>query len=574
MPRTLSVRLLSLVALSGILLAAVKAQDCASPTITVDSKNYNIFSPEQEMVLGELTYQRLSGDMRFVKDPQLVEYVNGIGEKLIKHLPPTGLKFKFFIVDIPEANAFNVPGGYVFLSRKLIGFASSEDELAGVIAHELGHAVVRHGASDFSELLKKVLNVTQVGDRKDISDKYNLLIERRRTKSLSRSSEESEQQLQADRVGLFAMVAAGYDGNAFASFFDRLVETKGKTGSWFTDIFGKAKPEEKRLREMIKITDQLPARCRENHQAGASQEFLKWQADVVSYRDLNRREDLTGLLWKKELSPKLRSDISHFAFSANGQFFLAQDDFAITVIHREPLEVAFQIPAPEAQEASFTPDGQFVVFGTENLRYEKWSVAEKKPVQIRELVVRRDCWEHEFSPDGNYLACVDVGLNLNVLDTQTGKKVWEKKDFYKLSVFELISWIAARAVEEDTARTRFFNIQFSPDSRLLAVSRSNKFRFRFRVNVMSVAESEDTLLALDLSTLKPLSVGGELKKVTTRPFVFLDANRILGMSSQKLEDSGIFSFTEGKRIARFALGAEELKKTANPNYVVMKPLAN
>jgi WD40 repeat protein len=560
--------------LSGILLAAVKAQDCAPPTITVASKNYNIFSPEQEMVLGELTYERLSGDMRFVKDPQLVAYVNAIGEKLIRHLPPTGLRFKFFIVDIAEANAFNVPGGYVFLSRKLIGFAGSEDELAGVIAHELGHAVVRHGASDFSELLKKVLNVTQVGDRKDIADKYNLLIERRRTKNLSRSSEESEQQLQADRIGLFAMVAAGYDGSAFASFFDRLVETKGKTGSWFTDIFGNAKPEEKRLREMIKITDQLPARCRENHQAGVSQEFLKWQADVVSYRDINKKEDLTGLLWKKELSPKLRSDISHFVFSANGQYFLAQDDFAITVIHREPLEVAFQIPAPAAQEATFTPDGQFVVFGTENLRYEKWSVAEKKPVQIRELVVRRDCWEHQFSPDGNYLACVDYGLNLSVLDTQSGKKIWEKKDFYRLSVFELIGWIAARGVDEDTPATHFFNIQFSTDSRLLAVSRSNTFRFRIRVNLMTAAESEDTLLALDLSTLKPLSVGGELKKVTTRPFVFLDANRILGMSSQKPEDSGIFSFPEGKRIARFSLRGEELKKTANPNYVVLKPLAD
>jgi predicted Zn-dependent protease len=64
------------------------------------------------------------------------------GEKLIKHLPNQGIKFQFFIIDIPEANAFNIPGGYVFISRKLIGFAANEDEVAGVIAHELGHAVV------------------------------------------------------------------------------------------------------------------------------------------------------------------------------------------------------------------------------------------------------------------------------------------------------------------------------------------------------------------------------------------------------------------------------------------------
>ena len=88
------------------------------------------------MVLGELTYQRLSGEMRFVKDPQLVNYISSLGAKLINHLPPTGLTFHFFIVDIPEANAFDVPGGYVFISRKLIGFANNEDELAGGMKRE------------------------------------------------------------------------------------------------------------------------------------------------------------------------------------------------------------------------------------------------------------------------------------------------------------------------------------------------------------------------------------------------------------------------------------------------------
>jgi predicted Zn-dependent protease len=125
---------------------------------------------------------------------------------------------------------------------------NNEDELAGVVAHELGHATVRHSASDFSTYLKQILNVTQVGDRKDITEKYNLLIERERTKQISRSNDhESAQQLEADRIGLFAMVSAGYDPNAFTGFFDRLVETKGKTGSWFSDIFGKVRPEQKRL---------------------------------------------------------------------------------------------------------------------------------------------------------------------------------------------------------------------------------------------------------------------------------------------------------------------------------------
>ena len=208
--------------LLGSFTSGAVAQDCAPPPITANSKNYNIFSPEQEMIVGELTFQEFSGELRFVHDPELTAYLTRIGQRLAQHLPQIGLKFKFFIVDLPDANAFNIPGGYVFVSRKLIGFAHNEDELAGVVAHELGHATVRHGASDLSGYFKKILNVTQVGDRKDIAEKYHLFIEKQRTKRVSQGEgHENEQQLEADRIGLFAMVAAGYDASTFASFFGR-----------------------------------------------------------------------------------------------------------------------------------------------------------------------------------------------------------------------------------------------------------------------------------------------------------------------------------------------------------------
>jgi predicted Zn-dependent protease len=224
---------------TGLCSVVASAQNCNPPAITANSHIYNIFSPEQEMVLGELNYQRMSGDSRFLQDEKLLAYIRAIGEKLVRHLPPTGIKFQFFIIDMPSNNAFNTPGGYVFISRKLISFAKTEDELAGVMAHELGHATVHHGAADMSEYFKKILNVTQLGDRKDVTEKYNLLIERARTKSISRDEgHESDQQLEADRIGLFAMTAAGYDPNAFTDFFERLVEEKARSGNWFTTSSG------------------------------------------------------------------------------------------------------------------------------------------------------------------------------------------------------------------------------------------------------------------------------------------------------------------------------------------------
>ncbi len=554
--------------IAGCVIAS--AQDCKPPAITANSQNYNIFSPEQEMILGELNYQRIARETRYIQDQKLLAYVREIGDKLARHMPSTGLKFQFFIIDIPEANAFNTPGGYVFISRKLIAFTKTEDELAGVMAHELGHATVRHSASDMSELFKKILNVTELGDRKDITDKYNLLIERERTKSISRgSNHDSAQQLEADRIGLFAMVAAGYDPNAFSDFFARLTEAKAKSGNWFTNIFGSSSPTDKRLREMIKATELLPAACRENRSANASQQYLNWQADVVSFRESQIDEELPGLVWKRELSPRLKSDIWHLAMGSDGKYFLAQDDFAITLVQRDPLKVAFQIPTSDARPATFSPDGKFVMFGTESLRFEKWSIADAKPVEVRELVIKRDCWEQEFSPDGKYLACVDYDLGLTVLETQSGKRVFQKKAFAALNIFELLMWAVDRADEDDSSHDNaLFSLQFSPDSHYLVAARSNKFRFRILID--SVAIGQTDALALDLSTGKPISTSGDLKKATRGSFIFLSPEKILATVPTSMEDAGIFTFPEGRRLAKFSLAASDMKLSANPNYVVIE----
>jgi WD40 repeat protein len=568
---------LSLVLLLSLLFfpLATHAQECAPPPIVANAKSSNLFTPEQEMIFGELTIQNIAGEIRFIRDDRLVAYVNEIGDRIARHLPPTGLKFRFHLIELSEANAFNLPGGHVLLSRKLVAFSRNEDELAGVIAHELGHAVVRHGATDISEALRKVLNVTSLGDRRDIVEKYNLLIERARTRRLSRrEGHENEQQLEADRIGVFAMAAAGYDPASFTAFFDRLTEAGGKTGGWFSDLFGRTRPEHKRLREMINATRQLSPACREGRSARATSDFLAWQAAVVSYRETDRREELPGLLWKRGLSPKLRSDVTHFAFSPDGKYLLAQDDTSVTVIGREPLGVLFQIPSEGAREASFTPDGLFIVFTTDGLRYEKWSVTARRPVEVREMVLRRDCWEHKLSPDGNYLACVDISTAANLFDTRTGQKIWEKKDFFQLSFYEYLSWLVGTGGRGGEERGSFFRIEFSPDNRYVMFSRTEKFRFRFKVDVLTVDESENAALALDLTTFKPATIGGELKKVSGRPYVFLDSGTVLGQPSWKVDDAGLFAFPSGKRLQRFQLSVRSIKRTANPDYVVVKPLAN
>lgn len=93
------------------------AQDCKPPAITANSQNYNIFSPEQEMILGELNSQRMASEIRYIQDEKLLAYVREIGERLVRHLPPTGLKFQSSSLTSPTrmhstrpADTFSFPG--------------------------------------------------------------------------------------------------------------------------------------------------------------------------------------------------------------------------------------------------------------------------------------------------------------------------------------------------------------------------------------------------------------------------------------------------------------------------------
>ncbi|HEX6125325.1 MAG TPA: M48 family metalloprotease [Pyrinomonadaceae bacterium] len=550
---------------------AATAQDCKPPAIVFNAKSANLFTPEQEMILGDLAMQKSFSDMRYVNDEQLLSYVRAIGDRLVKHLPPTGLKFHFYIVDYPEANAFNIPGGHVFLTRKLIALARNEDEIAGVLAHELGHAAVHHGATDTSSLLRKILNVTSLGDRKDVTEKFNLLIERSRTKKISqKASHEDEQQVEADRIGLFAMVAAGYDSNATFTFFDRLTESKGKTGGWFSDLFGKTTAEQKRLREITRNVEQIPSGCRDRRSAGSSDAFLKWQAAVTFYRPEENRERLPGLVWKRDLGGKLRSDISRFVISPSGKYIVARDDFSLTVMEREPLKVVFQIQVANVDYYSIPNDEKSVVLLTSSLRFEKWSIAEQKPVEARELVLRRDCVENQLSPDGNYLACIDTSLSANIISVATGERVFQKKNFYELNWNEYWRWANSNF---DSTLMPFFRIEFTPDSTIAIFSRSNHYRADTRrLSVASRYATYDTTLAVDVNTRKQVDVGGQLNTVFARAYLFLDGKRVLGMGSADAKESGIFSFPDGKRLSKFVFYANEIRPTGNPDYVVMKPL--
>ena len=105
-------------------------------------------SPSDEARIGQEEHPKILAEFGGeYADPKIVAYVNSIGQFLLQTSETPKARFTFTVLNSPVVNAFALPGGYVYVTRGLLALAGSEAELAGVIAHEVGHVTARHSAN-------------------------------------------------------------------------------------------------------------------------------------------------------------------------------------------------------------------------------------------------------------------------------------------------------------------------------------------------------------------------------------------------------------------------------------------
>jgi predicted Zn-dependent protease len=103
-----------------------------------------LMSVEQEKKIGAEEAEKVEQQMGLLDDPALTGYLDVLGQRLAKESPRQDVSYHFYVADMPEPNAFALPGGYVYVSRGLLALVTSEEELAGVVGHEIGHVAARH----------------------------------------------------------------------------------------------------------------------------------------------------------------------------------------------------------------------------------------------------------------------------------------------------------------------------------------------------------------------------------------------------------------------------------------------
>ncbi len=114
-------------------------------TIFVGTACAPAISTQQEVELGAQASQQIAQELPLVRDAGVNQYLNRLGQSIAQRADPRGIQYQFYVVNAPEVNAFAVPGGHVYINRGLIERAENLSEVAGVLAHEIGHVVHRHG---------------------------------------------------------------------------------------------------------------------------------------------------------------------------------------------------------------------------------------------------------------------------------------------------------------------------------------------------------------------------------------------------------------------------------------------
>ena len=249
---------ITLLATLLLLTACAGSGGSSSSTVTVGGRQVSV----PDVTADE--HQRLIETIGIYDDPEVAAYINDIGQRLVANSSRPNDTFTFTVLDSPDINAFALPGGFIYVNRGLLAYLETEAELAGVIAHEIGHITENHHSrratsqTTTTVLATTAYILTGSGDLYDAAQMYGAEV----VSGFGRDME-----LEADAAGAEFMHRSGYDADALLSVIGvlkdqemyRRVQAKasGKPTGTYHGLYASHPRNDLRLQTVIKTANTL-----------------------------------------------------------------------------------------------------------------------------------------------------------------------------------------------------------------------------------------------------------------------------------------------------------------------------
>lgn len=240
--------------LYSVVLLAVTLAGCSA------IQSANLLTTEDELSLGQEFDSEIAKEAEFLDDPEIVDYVTDLTQRLAKVCKRPEVDYQVRVIVSEEINAFAVPGGFLYVNLGLMRAAKSEAELAGVMGHEIGHVVGRHGAKHMTQQMGLAAMVAIIaGDDPGLTKEIiGGLIAVGGQGLLLKYSREDE--LEADSYGIQNLYDAGIDPSGLVTFFDALLSQEGGEDPGILQMLSTHPPTKQRIQDGAEQVKALPAR--------------------------------------------------------------------------------------------------------------------------------------------------------------------------------------------------------------------------------------------------------------------------------------------------------------------------
>jgi len=221
----------------------------------------NWYPLDSDIKIGKQYAMMVEQNAKMIQDPVIIEYVNRVGQNLVRN-SDAKVPFTIKVIDSDEINAFALPGGFFYVNSGLILAADEEAELAGVMAHEIAHVCARHATREMTRAnyaQMATIPLMFVISSWGVYEATNIALSLAMPMAFMKFSRGFESE--ADYLGLEYMYKAGYDPQAFISFFEKIQAKEKKKPGTIAKVFASHPPTPDRIaKSESEINQLLPAR--------------------------------------------------------------------------------------------------------------------------------------------------------------------------------------------------------------------------------------------------------------------------------------------------------------------------